>query len=369
MKKRSNAIIYVLLAGITLFLVLGTVGLMASNMTKAPETNDKDNKEEKEYTVSYKYYLDGTEVKEEIKQQEVEVTSDEFEGVTEKKNMYAFKEYKCTNNVEGKWDEEKWKFTPELTANTTCRLYFVKNFHSVKITAINGSLDNNSKELSKTVELEKTAVVKVTPTTGYKYTNVECTNSAKGTFNESNNELTLSDVTKDSLCTITFGIKSYKAQVKLSNGNVEGEDTKSANYGENITFNIKPSEGYSNPTVACDNGQNASINGNTLTINGISNDTVCTVQYKLQTTTYNVSLSITNGMVLGENPVSFNPAKDTKKIFGYLANDGFRNVIDTYTCNVDGTKVEIESENNIRVSNITNNVNCEVTLKAEESGN
>lgn len=360
MKKKSNAIIYVLLACITLCLVFGTVGLMTSKMNKQEEKQD-EKEEKKEYTVAYKYYLDGTEVKEEIKKEEVEVASEEFEGVTEKKNLYSFKEYKCTNNVEGTWDEEKWEFTPNLNANTTCRLYFVKNFHNVTITAINGTLDNNAKEKVKTVELDKTGAVKVIPTSGYKFTNVECTNNAKGEFKEDSNELILSEVTKDSLCTITFGIKSYKASVKISNGSVEGEDNKSANYGENITFSINPSEGYSNPTVACDNGQSGSISGNTLTINGISNDTVCTVQYKLAK--FNVTLKVNNGSVVGAETQQ---TASGKVVFGIDKNDGYQYTGADLKCDVASTKIDLTSSI-VTITSVTSDVNCEVTLKAEDT--
>lgn len=360
MKKKSNTIIYILLALMIVNLVCGTIGLMASKTEKTPEeTNEKE--EEKEYTVSYKYYLDGTEVKEEIKKEEVETASEEFEGVTEKKNMYSFKEYKCTNNVEGTWDEEKWEFTPELTANTTCRLYFVKNFHNVTITAINGSIDNNLKEKVKTVELDETAVVKVTPTSGYKFTNVECTNNAKGEFKEDSNELTLSEVTKDSLCTITFGIKAYKAQVKLSNGNLEGEDTKSANYGENITFNITPSENYSDPTVSCTNGQNAGYSNGVLTVSAISNDTVCTIQFKLAK--FNVNLKVNNGFVVG---ASTQQTASGKVVFGIDKNESYQYTGAETSCDVASTKIDLTSSI-VTITNVTSDVNCEVTLKAEET--
>lgn len=359
MKKRSNTIIYILLALITVNLVLGVTGLMASK-TEKKEENVEEKEEDKEYTISYKYYLDGTEVKEMVKQEEIEIASEEFEGALEKKKMYSFKEYKCTNNVEGKWDDEKWEFVPELTSNTRCYLYFVKNFHNVKLTAINATFDNNEKEKTKIVELDKNGVVKLTPTSGFKFTSVECTNSAKGSYNEEKNELTLSEITKDSLCTVTFGIKSYKAQIKLSNGSVTGEDTKTANYGENITFNITPSEGYNNPTVACDNGQNGTISNGVLTISAISNDTTCTVQYKLSK--FNVKLVVNNGTVVESDTQQ--TASGTA-VFGIDKNEGYIITGAEKSCNVESTKIDITS-NIVKISNITSDVTCTITLKEDD---
>ena len=43
------------------------------------------------------------------------------------KEMYTFEKYECSNEVKGSWDNKKWKFTPDLTADSTCKLYFIKN--------------------------------------------------------------------------------------------------------------------------------------------------------------------------------------------------------------------------------------------------
>mgnify|MGYP007100266047 FL=1 len=71
MKKKSNALVYILLFLITICLAGGIVGLMAKKSGINNNTNSK--KDPKDFKITYKYYLDGEEVNEMVKQDKIQV--------------------------------------------------------------------------------------------------------------------------------------------------------------------------------------------------------------------------------------------------------------------------------------------------------
>ena len=120
----------------------------------------------------------------------------------------------------------------------------------------------------------------------YEYSSLVCENTSdegKATFNEEQWKLNLSVEEKvidgNFNCTIHFKEKTYEVKVEVENGIITGDTTKSVNYNESITFTINPTIGYYNPTVSCTNNQSGNINGNTLTISNVTNNTTCTVIY------------------------------------------------------------------------------------------
>lgn len=358
-KPKGKGIVITLILLIIICLLCGTLGLLESKKsvtTNKPNTN-------KDYKVTYRYYLDGEEVDEMIEQEFTEVTNPDFEGATEQTPNYAFEKYTCTNNVLGEFDEEKWEFKSDLTANSTCRLYFIKTFHTVTFKANNGKLPSGQNEEELIVALDKERKLNIIGNEGYKYDKVECTNGVTTTYDENTKDLTVSNVKKDSTCTVSFKISDFTAEVTASNGSVT-EPKKSSNYGGTVEFDVTPSENYKFSEVKCTNGQKANYNeaSGKLTITGLTNDTTCTIEFR--PIRYQVTLIVKNGTILtnSENPQSV--AEGRTASFGISPNEGYGLTGAEASCtNPNGAKIEA-SAGIVSVYNVTSDLTCTVTLKA-----
>lgn len=362
MKKKTNrkVLLIVLITLIIICISCGTIGLLESK--KDPEKKKPSEKEE--YKAAYKYFVDGEEV---MEMPELETTTEpnpDFEGAETTLPKYKFERYTCTNEVTGEFDEEKWEFNPNLTNNTTCRLYFLKTTHEVTIKVSNGKLPKNEPEETISVELEKEGTINVIPNNGYKFEGVTCTNDAIGDYNSETKDLKISNVTKDTTCSITFTISDFTAEISVQNGNVT-ENRKSANYGGNLTFEVTPSENYIYDTIECSNGQNASYGNGKVTILGLTNNTICTVIFK--PLKYKVTLELTNGKVLTTNPLEISEGKTATFDIKANENYGYSNAVIDCT-NDSGTKADVTKELFI-VYNVTKDMTCKVKLKELATNN
>lgn len=361
MKKKSNALIYILLFLITLSLAGGIIGLMAK---KSGVTNNTDTpKEPKDFRVTYKYYLDGEEVSTEIKQEKIQVENPEFEGVIDNKDLYTYEKYTCTNEVTGSWNNEEWSFTPELTADTTCRLYFLKNFHEVTVNTSNAVLPNNTNTQKFLIERNTNKITNIIPTEGYKIDtpNIKCTNESTAVYNEETKDLTISNVNKDSICTIPFILRGYEVELQVSMGEAT-ETKKTASIGDTVTFNATPLENYTFGSVSCTNEQTAEYDqvSNTLSIKNINNDTKCVLQFKQNK--HQVSLEVIGGVLVNvKSPLSVD--NNSNVSFPLSKNDGYKYTGAKLTCG----NVNVESEfntatNMLTIKNVTQDLNCTYTL-------
>ena len=372
MKKKSNAIIYILVIMLVLCLAAGGVGYYKSISSNEPASNNKNNNK-KEYKVTYKYYLDGIETSEEVKDETEQVASTEFEGAVENKRLYSFDKYTCTNEVEGTWDDTNWKFTPTLTADTTCRLYFIRNTHEVKVTLINASFPGDKKEATVKVEKDKEVEVTITPSAGYKYTNTDCSNRTETEYDVEKSILKIKSATKNSECVVTYGINAYEAKIKVQNGSVVGEETKRANYGETVTFTVSPAENYDNPTIDCTNGQTGTYEVGTtkvFKINAISNDTTCTLSFTIAKN--KVTLNVENGTVINNENSEHPNIKETTNngtvTFGISKNDGYLLTEPELSCTDENVTIT-NTTGIITISKVTKDVTCTVKLKKDETTN
>lgn len=73
--------------------------------------------------------------------------------------------------------------------------------------------------------------------------------------------------------------ESYTVQIEPSESVTIS--TKEVNSGENATFTITNNSNRTNEKLTCTNSQSGSISGNTITINKVTNDTTCTISYKV----------------------------------------------------------------------------------------
>lgn len=361
-KPKGKGIVITLILLIIICLICGTLGFLESKktVTNKPSKN-------KDYKVTYRYYLDGEEVDEMIEQDFTEVANPDFEGATEKIPNYAFEKYTCTNNVLGEFDEEKWEFKPDLTANSTCRLYFIKTMHKVTFKANNGKLPSGNPEEEITVALEKDSKINIIGNDGYKFDKIECTNGVVATYDENTKDITVSNVKKDSTCTVSFKISDFTAEVTASNGSVT-EPKKSSNYGGTVEFDVTPSENYKFGDLKCTNNQKGNYNEATgkLTITGLTNDTVCQIEFR--PIRYQVTLTVKNGTILttSENPQSI--AEGRTASFGISPNEGYALTGAEASCtNPNGAKIEV-SAGIVSIYNVTSDLTCTVSLKPKATG-
>ena len=131
---------------------------------------------------------------------------------------------------------------------------------------------------------------KTLPESGYTYHHTECNGTKvkeeNVTYNEETKTFNINGITEQNNCKFYFNkngeeiIRTYEVQVTVLNGTIEGETRKVVRSNENTTFSLNPTDGYGNPTVTCTNNQTGSVTNNTLTVSNVTNDTVCTVEFK-----------------------------------------------------------------------------------------
>ncbi len=357
----KKSIIIILTILIIVCTALGIVGFLQSKKGAVVDNTPK------EYKIEYKYYLDGVEVSEMPKNEIIEndedgTSSNEDNVPTEVETKYSFQEYNCTNNVKGLWNNETWKFTiPEKTSDSTCVLYFVSNYLDVDVTATNGTVNELDALKDRKVKRGESISYSITPTKGYKFEKVECTNDTPAEWNEENSTLTVSNVTKNTTCEITFSIGEYTINFTANNGIIT-EESKVVKYGESITTTIKPGSDYIYNEVLCTNNQKATYNVETqeLTISNVTDNATCTVDFTPNT--YTVTLKIVNGT----------PVEDSKTVrpggkvsFTFTNNEGYTTANADITC-TNGLIGEI-SGSLFSVDNVTSNGTCTLTFKAIET--
>ena len=159
---------------------------------------------------------------------------------------------------------------------------------------------------------------KTLPESGYTYHHTECNGTKlkeeNVTYNEQTKTFNINGITEQNNCKFYFNkngeeiIRTYEVQVTVLNGTIEGETRKVVRSNENTTFTLNPTDGYGNPTVTCTNNQTGNVTNNTLTVNNVTNDTVCIVTYKpiMYTITYNLN----GGSVTG-NPSTYTVETNT----------------------------------------------------------
>ena len=162
--------------------------------------------------------------------------------------LYTFSRFTCTNDVTGDFDTKEWKFLPKNEEESTCELYFVKAKYEVTltITGSNATLDENN---PKYVAREQDGQFIIKPTEGYVFDKTTCSDNKQTSWKKKKNTLTISSVTKDVSCTVSFKLKELTVNINVKNG--EGSTTKTVNYGESIKEVVTPKAGFGTPTIKC----------------------------------------------------------------------------------------------------------------------
>ncbi|MCI8330805.1 MAG: hypothetical protein HFE04_01750 [Bacilli bacterium] len=366
-QKNKKGLIITLIILIITCILCGTVGFLESKKEDDPKDKDKN----KNYKVTYMYYIDNEKVDELPEKEELKVINPDFEGAEDDTLVYQFEKAACTNiktpNENGTWDDEEWEFTPpELTNNSTCRLYFLKSLHKVTVKASNGELPNKENEQEFDALINDETIVIVKPKEGYKYDSeikATCTNGAKAEYDETTGDLKITDVTKDSTCTIPFKISDYTVEIEANFGTITGERSKTVNHGGNVEFEIKEAENYIYDDYTCTNDQKASFVNGKLTVREVTNNTKCTVTFKPKK--LSVTLTIEGGKLDSGYSSPLEVSEGQTATFIVKANEGFSYSNMNVDC--DGsTKGDYQSTGDsaiVKIYDVKTNAICKVTLK------
>ncbi len=346
---------------ITSLLFIISSAAAATGYVYSKEGNvDKTNTDNNKDTITYEYYLD--DVKQTNMPQKEELL-DEFGNPTGK-NKYLFSRFNCTNNVSGSFDEENWNFNPENEKESTCSLYFVNSQYTVTVDARGGIVTSSNPNI---VDRGSDIEFNITPDEGYEFTGTEvtCSNNKTATWDQSTNTLSVSSVTEDMACTISFTIKELRVDITVKNGT--GNTTENTSYGGNISAIVEPNSGYENPTVTCTNKQEAKFENNKLIIDKLTDNTACTISFsKVEPKNYNVKLTDIPEEVTVTTAKEFTIVSGGTVTFTLKANDGFvvsgisctPQVVPETTNNADGTV-------SYKFLSVTQDIDCKITASAK----
>ena len=248
----------------------------------------------------------------------------------------------CTNNQSGKIEGNIITIN-KVTNNTTCSISSSK--HTVQIKVENGTTTETEKEVNTGEE----TTFKTTPNTGYSSPTVTCTNNQKGIIQ--NNTVTVSNITNDTTCTVTYKPITYTITYNLGGGSVTGNPATYTIETNTITLKNPTKTGY---TFTGWTGSNGSTAQTTVKIpkGSIGNKTY-TANYKINT--YKVNVTVLNGTITGSTSKTVN--YNTNATFTVNPSSGYGNP--TVSC-TNGQKGSMNG-NTLTVSNVKSATTCTVS--------
>jgi len=112
----------------------------------------------------------------------------------------------------------------------------------------------------------------------YVVDNVECSNNAKGIWNEETEKVDLLEEVTQTICIVEFK-EGHTVNILTSNGEIVSPVSKVVGRIGSTTFTIEEKEGYTleDAAIVCDNGGEGSLEGNIITIRNIKQNNTCTV--------------------------------------------------------------------------------------------
>ncbi|MEG2457296.1 MAG: hypothetical protein RSB41_00140 [Bacilli bacterium] len=344
MKKSNKPVIILLSSFIVIFLVLGMLGLFQSIQSKEKTPVKKD------FNINYKYYVDDIQVP------ILPVNAKDSTGKIEER--YIYDRYTCTNRVEGIWDNTSWQFTPKLTADTTCKLYFKGNAFKVDFTLTNAILDASGDQITKTFINGSDATYKIIPTEKYTFDTAVCDEKNETSWDPKTNILTIKALKKNTKCEVKFKLNDFNVQAKANFGTIT-EENVSVKGGTNAVLNATAADGYVFNKVTCTNNQTASWGDNKLTVSNVTADTVCTIDFKQ--INHKVTLNVVNGNVLG-SPATVLHGKSQQ--FAVNANPNFIETDPTISCT--NNQVGTLTKNMFSIASVTADTVCTITFKEKK---
>lgn len=239
-----------------------------------------------------------------------------------------------------------------VTKNTTIEVVYVIKTYSVSISVTGGSANANS----LTVNHGANVTFTLTPNANYVISSVK----VNGTENMgvlSGNTITITNVTASTTVEVVYVIKTYSVSISVTGGSVTGNSTKTVNHGANATFTVTPNSGYVISSLKINGADNLSAYSNgTVTITNVTANTTVVVEFsEVPPTTYQVSITATNGSVVGNATVTV--VEGNNAVFTVNAFNGY-----TFSkAMVNGTvNNAVYNNGTVTISNVTKNTTISI---------
>lgn len=191
----------------------------------------------------------------------------------------------------------------------------------------------------------------------YEFSKYVCDNNIQLTFDETNWSYNVPNGSKGT-CKLYFVKSEYIVEITATNGLVNGEE---ANHSFNVKrqndgqFSVIPNEGYEYQEVVCANDREAifDISTNTLTINSVTENVTCQVNFNKKQLTFEVVVK--NGKGATTEYVPYGESISTV----VQPNDGYQKPKIECTNNQE----YLYSDNKLTIQKLTDNSTCTVTFK------
>ena len=186
----------------------------------------------------------------------------------------------------------------------------------------------------------------------YKFSKYQCDNNVTGTFNEEEWTFTPDEV-KAATCKIYFVKTFYDVDITVSNAKVDENNPKTIEREGDGVFYIIPNDGYEFSEVTCANNKEVKYDpsSNKLTINAISEDVACKVDFEIKASEIYPTerRSYGDSISLIVTPNSEYKLKNEKKL----------------TCTNDQTATFDEKNNTLTISKLTSDTACTIEFEKE----
>ncbi len=347
----NNKLITMILA--VLFIistVCGTLGYVNKDKTPDTPVTPEPIKEE----TTYEFYL------------EEQLVAEMPTNTEEEK--YEFSKSLCDNNMQLTFDNESWTYIVDQEKTGVCRLYFVKAQYDVTLTVTNGLINGTDASNVFKVDRLTDGQFNIIPNEGYEYTkNATCSNDKEALFDKSTNTLTITSVSEDVACKIDFEKRSLKVDINVQNG--KGTTSEFKEYGETFTAVVQPDDGFEKAKIECSNKQEFTYADNKLTIQKLTNDTVCNVTFlKAPAVTYNLQINDLPEQVIitaGNTLQTIIAGKDGK--FSIKVEEGYDVNLDCGGIKPSDVLVEPDGVITYTFLGVSSNITCQLTVTPKEN--
>ena len=238
-----------------------------------------------------------------------------------------------------------------LGEDGTIKNVFSESADTKKVTlnVINGRSDAAYKNVHHKATFTVTPNEGITP----EDTTMSCDNGATIVIND--NVVTVTNVVKDTTCTVTFKVPTYNVKLNVTNGSVANSNL-TVEKNKNAEFTITPNEGYS-LTLESDSC-NGVMEGNVYKINNITNDKTCNIS--LKKSNYLLTLNVVNGTSnLTTQSVDYNE----NATFTITPNSGYTMKQSTVSCSKSSASI---TDNTLTISGVKSNDTCTVSITKSE---
>lgn len=229
-----------------------------------------------------------------------------------------------------------------LSEDGTIKNSFDEEVDTKKVTlnVINGSSDI----AYKNVHHKATFTVTLNEGITTEDTTMSCDNGATIAMN--NNVVTVTNVVKDTTCTVNFKVPTYNVKLNVTNGSVANANL-TVEKNKNAEFTITPNEGYS-LTLESDSC-NGVMEGNVYKVNNITSDKTCNIS--LKKSNYTITMTVINGNGnLTTQSVNYNE----NATFTVTPNTGYLLQLESDTCS------GVLSGNSYTIKNVKGNIECSI---------